>query len=103
MNQTQTIVANRNASKRSAHHILFFYPHAASIAVSLLSKQGRQVLELIRRDGRVTRLTALHYGVANLTARIAELREVGFNINCTVKLDANGKEYGEWTEGKYAC
>lgn len=88
----QSTVSNRNASKR------VFYPIDALIPrEEFLTKQGKQVLDLMRRDGRVTRMTALHYGVANLTARIAELRVEGYAVDCSVKLDANGKEYGVWT------
>ena len=62
----------------------------------MLTKQASQVLNLIRRDGSVTRLTAMHYGVANLTARIAELRTAGYNVVCTEKRDANKRRYGSW-------
>lgn len=96
----QTVVSNRNATKRGIYNPFISKPTDVR-ASSFLSKQSKQVLDLIRRDGRVTRLTALHYGVANLTARIADLRASGFLIDCEVKLDANGKEYGVWTEGHY--
>lgn len=90
-----TAVTNRNSSKR------VYYPLPTElIRENSISKQGKKVLELLRRDGYITRLTALHYGVANLTARIAELRVIGLNIGCDVRLDANGKEYGRWFEVK---
>ena len=85
-------IRNRNASRRVYGPL--YAPSSAN-----LSKQGKQVLALISRDGKVTRLTALHYGIANLTAHITELRYVGFNVVCEVKQDANGKEYGCWSIG----
>ena len=65
-----------------------------------IGRQAAKVLDLIKRDGRVTRLTAMHYGIANLTARISELRLYGgLDIVCTEKVDAVGRRYGEWTIG----
>lgn len=89
MNAAARIVPNRNANRR-------VYGPTFAPSVNGLSKQGKKVLELIQRDGRVTRMTALHYGVANVTARIAELRYEGFNVVCEVKVDAEGREYGNW-------
>ena len=62
----------------------------------MLTKQATQVLNLIKRDGSVTRLTAMHYGVANLTARIAELRDYGYDVECIEKRDASNRRYGSW-------
>jgi hypothetical protein len=58
--------------------------------------QSQQVLNLIKRDGSITRLTAMHYGIANLTARIADLRREGHAIRCVEKVDAKGRTYGVW-------
>jgi hypothetical protein len=61
-------------------------------------KQTMQVLSLLRRDGNVTRLTAQHYGIANLTARIADLRLThGVNVRCQQRKDAEGRRYGVWS------
>lgn len=62
----------------------------------MLTKQAKQVLNLIQRDGAVTRLTAMHYGIANLTARITELRDHGYDVECYEKRDAAGRRYGSW-------
>jgi hypothetical protein len=62
-----------------------------------LTKQAQQVLDLIDRDGHVTRLTAMHYGVANVTARITELRNAGHFVVCNLAKDANGSRYGRWS------
>lgn len=85
-------IANRNESKRQ----FFPRPFGRPPFESALSPQAAKVLELIRRDGHVSRLTALHYGIANLTARIAELRFRRFAIDCKVKADGNGNKYGSW-------
>lgn len=63
-----------------------------------MAAQTQQLLDLLNRDGKVTRLTAMHYGIANVTARIADLRRRhGVNVVCTEKRDANGARYGEWS------
>lgn len=60
-------------------------------------EQTAQVLKLMQRDGNVTRLTASHYGIANLTARIADLRvRFGINVQCEKRRDAAGRLYGVW-------
>lgn len=78
-----------------------FIFNARNIEVHGLTSQAEQVLDLILRDGRVTRLSAMHYGVANLTARITELRDRldghGIDVACTEKRDANGHRYGVWS------
>lgn len=84
-------VSNTNASHRK-----FFPTELHTPRFTALSPQGARVLELLTRDGRVTRMTALHYGIPNITARIAELREEGFPVECEVKVDGNGRKYGSW-------
>lgn len=60
-------------------------------------EQTAQVLKLMQRDGDVTRLTAAHYGVANVTARIADLRKrYGIKVECEKRRDAAGRLYGVW-------
>ena len=93
MNTAQRTVRNSNIGHRK------FHPSALDFILASkhnLSPQGQKTLELLQRDGRVTRMTALHYGIPNLTARIAELREEGFPVDCDVKVDANGNKYGSW-------
>ena len=58
--------------------------------------QTRKVLELLKK-GHLTRLTAMHYGVMNLTARISDLRSLGWTVNCTTKRDSEGNRYGDFT------
>lgn len=59
--------------------------------------QNAKLLKLMKDGRSVTRLTAMHYGIMNLTARISELRGAGHNVVCTMKTDLNGAEYGEFT------
>ena len=62
-----------------------------------LTKQAQKVLTLIERDGHVSRLTAMHYGIANVTARITELRDAGIPVVCENCRDASGNRYGRWS------
>jgi len=59
--------------------------------------QTQKLLSQMRAGRSVTRLTAMHSGVMNLTARIADLRNQGHNIVCTWKKDMEGREYGEFS------
>lgn len=61
-----------------------------------LSKQARLVLRSLEAGRSVTRVTAMHYGVMNLTARISELRNAGYEITCTMRRDVAGDRYGEF-------
>jgi hypothetical protein len=63
----------------------------------MLTPQAVQVRDLMKRDGHITRLTAFHYGIANLTARLTELRNYGYYVDCVKKVDANGRTYGSWS------
>jgi hypothetical protein len=82
-------VSNRNEAHRK------YFPRLGGYC-DAISNQAGQVLHLMMRDGHVSRLTAMHYGVPNLTARVSELRKAGYPIDCEVKLDASGREYGRW-------
>lgn len=62
-----------------------------------VSRQAMKVLNIIQTSGSVTRLTAMHYGIANITARIAELRSAGIQVQCEENRDMNGARYGKWT------
>jgi hypothetical protein len=65
--------------------------------MSNLDRQTKQVLSLMKRDGAITRLTAQHYGIVCLTARIADLRtRHGYSVQCDLKRDAEGRRYGSW-------
>ena len=86
--QTATNVAgNRLYTGSTLYH---------DIKLENVTPQAQKVYNLMARDGHVTRLTALHYSIANLTARIAELRAAGIAVECELRTDANGNEYGRW-------
>lgn len=58
----------------------------------------RNFLRRLFAKGRsITRLEAMHYGIANLTARISELRGDGVNVKCRWKQDLSGARYGEFS------
>ena len=59
--------------------------------------QTQKLLTQMRAGRSVTRLTAMHSGVMNLTARIADLRAAGHNVICTMKTDMDGNEYGDFS------
>lgn len=68
------------------------------ITEQAMDKQCKKVRDLLRRDGSITRLTAMHYGIANVTARIADLRlRYGYDIKCDIREDAEGNRYGTWS------
>lgn len=62
-----------------------------------ITPKAKKVFDLMQRDGHVTRLTAMHAGIPNVTARIAELRSAGVKVDCDVRTDINGNEYGRWS------
>lgn len=59
--------------------------------------QTQKLLAQMQAGRTVTRLTAMHAGVMNLTARIADLRALGHDVKCTMKTDMEGREYGEFS------
>lgn len=75
-----------------------FVSWAGLTFVERITPQAAQVLSLMARDGHVTRLTLAHYGIANPTARFAELRlDHGVEIRCERLVDAIGRRYSRWS------
>jgi hypothetical protein len=62
-----------------------------------VSPQSAKVLEIMQIDGAITRLTAMHYGIANLPARVLDLRTAGIPVVCDERKDAKGSRYGRWS------
>jgi hypothetical protein len=62
-----------------------------------MNNQQLQVLNMIKGDGNITRLHAAHMGIQNVTARIAELRKLGYKIEAVPKQDMHGRSYSSWT------
>lgn len=58
--------------------------------------QNDRILSMLQRGETITRLIAMHYGIMNLTARIAELRNAGHDVRCKLKADDMGRSYGEF-------
>ena len=59
--------------------------------------QNQKLLEYLKRGGKVTRWNALlDLGIANITARIADLRSQGHAIMTTM-ICRDGKRYGKWS------
>lgn len=63
--------------------------------INSLTPQASKVLGLLRK-GKLTRLIAMHYGVMNITARLADLRRFGYKVECHNKRDSEGNRYGEF-------
>lgn len=55
-----------------------------------------KVLNIIKRDGHITRFIAVNYGILALTQHISTLRQKGYNIQAEKRTDLNGKEYTRW-------
>jgi len=64
------------------------------------TKQELRVLEIILRDGGISRLTALHYGISNVTAVVSDLRDKlirdNYRILCIKKQDKDSRDYSSW-------
>lgn len=58
--------------------------------------QNGKLLAQFNQGRKVTRLTAMHYGIQNLTARISDLRNAGYDIVCNWQTDMEGNRYGEF-------
>lgn len=58
-----------------------------------------KVLNIIKRDGHITRFIAVNYGILALTQHISVLRKKGYNILAEERFDANGKAYTRWFLG----
>jgi hypothetical protein len=74
-----------------------FVADTHTVQCAEVSNQAARVADIIDRDGGITRMTAFHYQIANVTARIAELRKAGFQVLCEKRIDGHGKTYGRWT------
>lgn len=66
--------------------------------LSRLGPQCHTVLDHLLRGGKLTRLSAMFdYKIANITARITDLRDAGVEVACRIKHDVHGNRYGEWS------
>lgn len=58
--------------------------------------QTQKVYNLLSKGEHLTRVTAMHYGIMNLTARVADLRNAGVKVLCNIKHDHDGNRYGSF-------
>ncbi len=61
------------------------------------TSQNGKLLAQMKAGRSVTRVTAFSYGVMNLTARIADLRNAGYMIECETRSDMDGSRYGSFS------
>lgn len=59
--------------------------------------QNQKLLGYLAAGEEMTRLKAMHYGIQNLTARVADLRNAGWQIDCLNRRDQNGARFGTFT------
>ncbi len=55
------------------------------------------LISYLRAGHAITRLVAMNLGVQNLTARLADLRALGYPVACEWRTDALGSKYGSFT------
>lgn len=60
------------------------------------TSQNGKLLSQMQAGRSVTRVTAFSYGVMNLTARIADLRNGGYDVQCDNRVDHDGSRYGSF-------
>ena len=67
-----------------------------------LGSQNNQLVRFMFHENRsITRLTALtSLGIANLTARIADLRDAGYLVAGEIKVDMRGQKYVSYSAVK---
>lgn len=56
----------------------------------------QKVLDVMKRDGGITRLVATHLDIGCVRKAISELREHGFQITTVRRADTEGNKYTRW-------
>lgn len=72
---------------------------------SIMTPKAQKVLGVMVRDGGITHLTALHYGIGSVTKEINRIRSAkpyGFSVKTVKRVDAEGNTYTRWTLKKEA-
>jgi hypothetical protein len=67
---------------------------------SRLTPKAKKVAGIMFRDGGITHLTALHYGIGSVTKEVARIRDAmptNYRVTTDKRVDANGNEYTRWT------
>lgn len=61
------------------------------------NSQSQRVLKALQSGRTVTRLTSMFdLGIANLPARIKDLRDAGYDIKTVMHRDLRGKRYAKY-------
>lgn len=58
-----------------------------------------KVLQVMERDGHITRFIAVNYGITALTQHLSKLRERGYDVRAEPRKDADGNKYTRWYLG----
>lgn len=72
---------------------------------SRMTPKASKVLGIMARDGGITHMTALHYGIGSVTKEVARIRDAkpyGYSVKTVKRYDADGREYTRWTLKKEA-
>lgn len=70
---------------------------------ALVAPKTLKVANILARDGGITHMTALHYGIGSVTKEITRLRDnlkYGYRIKTVKRKDADGNMYTRWTLSK---
>lgn len=71
----------------------------------MLHTMTRKVADILVRDGGITHLTAMHYGIGCITKEIQRLRDASpkdYKVITVRRQDADGHKYTRWTLKKAA-
>lgn len=55
-----------------------------------------KVLNILKRDGHITRMIATHYNIGCVRKAISDLRKANFNILTDKRTDNEGNKYTRW-------
>lgn len=61
-----------------------------------MTPQTKQTLDVLKKDQGITIMTAMHYGITNLSARLSDLKDAGFEVVREQKKDLRGQKYSRW-------
>jgi hypothetical protein len=75
------------------NYMNFYYP-------SRLTPMAAKVASILVRDGGITHLSAVHYGIGSVTKEIARIRKavpMSHKVSTVTRKDAAGNKYTRWT------
>lgn len=67
---------------------------------SRLTPMAAKVADILVRDGGITHLSAVHYGIGSVTKEIARIRKaapLSHRVTTVTRKDAEGNKYTRWT------